>query len=372
MLRTKSRWLSARAAATASRRDYLATLEAGWRRHLEPKPPEAPTVVSIFAGAGGSSLGYSMAGYRERLAVEWGRRAAATFRLNFPGVPLYEGDVAGLTGERALELAGGLAPGDLDVLDGSPPCQGFSVIGRRQFRDPRNELFGHFCRLLAAFRPRALVMENVWGMVKGPMKLVFARALAGLRAQGYHVRCRLLDAQYFGVPQRRKRLIFIGFRADLGLEPSHPAAQTLPPFTIEEAIGDLPAREQRPEIDHVWVEEAAIGTRTYRALEARAIRAGQKVVPNKPSSTRGWWDRVAPTLHCAAPGGRRPYLRHTPLVHPGELRSLSIRELARCSGFPDQFRLADPLYGGTDHFGNAVPPPMMRAIAEHVRGALGK
>ena len=97
-------------------------------------------MISLFAGCGGSSLGYSMAGYRELLAVEWDDHAVETFKLNFPDVPVWHGDIAELSVEECLRLAG-LRPGQLDVLDGSPPCQGFSTAGKRKIDDGRNQLF---------------------------------------------------------------------------------------------------------------------------------------------------------------------------------------------------------------------------------------
>jgi DNA (cytosine-5)-methyltransferase 1 len=102
--------------------DYPAFLEACWREHLKPKAEDAPTVISLFAGCGGSSLGYSMAGYRELLAVEWDDHAVKTFKLNFPDVPVWHGDIADLSVERCMEMAGLSGQGQLDVLDGSPPC----------------------------------------------------------------------------------------------------------------------------------------------------------------------------------------------------------------------------------------------------------
>ncbi|MBW7959864.1 MAG: DNA cytosine methyltransferase, partial [Candidatus Promineofilum sp.] len=156
--------------------DYPAHLEAMWQLHLAPREANAPTVISTFAGAGGSSLGYSMAGFRELLAVEWDDNAVETFRLNFPGVPVYHGDIAKLSVDECLDMAG-IATGDLDVLDGSPPCQGFSTAGKRQLDDPRNQLFREYVRLLRGLQPKVFVMENVSGMVKGKMKLVFVEIL---------------------------------------------------------------------------------------------------------------------------------------------------------------------------------------------------
>ena len=195
--------------------DYPAHLEACWREHLAPREPNAPTVISLFAGCGGSSLGYSMAGFRELLAVEWDDHAVETFRLNFPGVPVYHGDIAELSVGRCMEMAGLSGPGELDVLDGSPPCQGFSTAGKRRMDDGRNQLFREYVRLLRGLRPKVLVMENVSGMVKGKMKLIFVETLREVKGSGYRVSARLMNAMYFGVPQSRERMIFIGVREDL-------------------------------------------------------------------------------------------------------------------------------------------------------------
>ena len=127
--------------------NYPAHLEACWQEHLAPRAADAPTVVSLFAGCGGSSLGYSMAGFRELLAVEWDEHAVETFKANFPDVPVWQGDIAELSIEECLRLTG-LQPGELDVLDGSPPCQGFSTAGRRKMDDGRNQLFQEYVRLL--------------------------------------------------------------------------------------------------------------------------------------------------------------------------------------------------------------------------------
>jgi DNA (cytosine-5)-methyltransferase 1 len=196
--------------------DYPAYLAAAWAEHLAPRQADAPTVISTFAGGGGSSLGYSMAGFRELLAVEWDDNAVATFKLNFPDVPVYHGDICKLTVDECLKLAGLTGPRQLDVLDSSPPCQGFSTAGKRDFGDDRNQLFREFVRLLRGLQPKVFVMENVSGMVKGKMKLIFADILRELKASGYVVSARLLNAMWFGVPQSRERMIFIGVREDLG------------------------------------------------------------------------------------------------------------------------------------------------------------
>lgn len=214
---------------------YVDRLNAAWDQHLAPRTVDAPTVISTFAGCGGSSLGYSMAGFRELLAVEWDDNAVATFQLNFPDVPVYHGDIAKLSVDECLRLVK-IKPGELDVLDGSPPCQGFSTAGNRRLDDPRNDLFREFVRLLRGLRPHVFVMENVSGMVKGKMKLVFAECMRELKASGYFVSARLMNAMYFDVPQSRQRMIFIGVRDDLGITPSHPMAMCKP-VSVSEALG---------------------------------------------------------------------------------------------------------------------------------------
>lgn len=193
--------------------NYSDLLNEMWKLHLEPRQPDTPTVISTFAGGGGSSLGYSMAGYNELLAVEWDDNAVETLRLNFPDLRIYHGDIAKLSVEQCLEMAQ-IEPGELDVFDGSPPCQGFSTAGKRILNDPRNQLFREYIRLLRGLRPKVFVMENVSGMVKGKMKLVFAEIMKELKASGYQVSARLMNAMYFNVPQSRQRMIFIGVRDD--------------------------------------------------------------------------------------------------------------------------------------------------------------
>ncbi len=342
--------------------EYPQLLAAAWAEHLAPRAADAPTVVSTFAGAGGSSLGYSMAGFRECLAVEKNDNAVATFRCNFPEVPVFHGDITQLTEAQAFELTG-LAPGALDLLDGSPPCQGFSTAGRRQAGDPRNQLFREFVRLLQGFRPRAFVMENVSGMVKGAMRLVFAEVLSSLKAAGYRVSARLLNAMYFHVPQSRARMIFIGVREDLGIEPGHPGALSRP-VTMRQAIGDLPS-EQVPETGHIWLDESPAGRNTKTWHLARRARQGQRYAGQQ---RRFVWDGPCGTLltPSAEYQAMPPYLRSIG-CHPLYTRTLSLLEYKRIASFPDPFVFAGAWNFAYNRIGNSVPPLFMRAIARHVR-----
>ena len=218
--------------------DYPAHLNEQWEKHKTSKLPGAPTLISTFAGIGGSSLGYSMAGCKELLAVEWDDYCVDVFHDNFPDVPIYHGDIGELTLQQVFDITK-LEKGELDIFDGSPPCQGFSHAGKRRLDDDRNQLFLHFVRLLDGLQPKSFVMENVSGLVRGKMKLVFVEILKALKACGYKTSARLLDAQWFGVPQRRARIIILGIREDLGITPTHPVAQYAP-IAAEDAIADLP------------------------------------------------------------------------------------------------------------------------------------
>ncbi len=326
--------------------DYPAHLEACWLEHLKPREANAPTVVSTFAGAGGSSLGYSMAGFRELLAVEWNDNAIETFKLNFPDVPVYHGDIAKCSVSWVLEKTG-LTVGELDVLDGSPPCQGFSTAGKREFNDDRNQLFREYVRLLRGLRPKVFVMENVSGMVKGKMKLIFKDILTELKASGYKVSARLLNAMYFGVPQSRQRLIFVGVRDDLGIEPSHPEAETAG-TTVRQAIGHLPIGKQGkhdPQVIRAW---ELSDPRKVSADTTRYVGSFQSVRldPNKPSATQ-----------------IKAHLNWHYLV----ARQLSVLEAGLISSFPEAFHWCGNKSDYKRRIGNSVPPLMMRSIARHIR-----
>lgn len=317
------------------------------------------TVISTFSGCGGSSLGYQLAGGKVLLAVEWDDNAVVTYRLNFPDTPIYHGDIGKLTVKECCERAG-VKPGELDILDGSPPCQGFSTAGKRDFGDDRNQLFREFARLLRGLRPKVFVMENVSGMVKGKMKLIFAECLQELKASGYKVKARLLNAMYFNVPQSRERMIFVGVRKDVGAEPGHPKARGTPTI-VKDAFRGLSMTVQDPTVGHCWVD-AKPGSKTLKALQV--TRQGE-TLRGFTMSRRLALGKVAGTIQTGGvalgyPGSSWP-------SHPTEHRGISMREAARLASFPDDFSFGADWRQGAKRIGNSVPPNFMRAIAEHIR-----
>jgi DNA (cytosine-5)-methyltransferase 1 len=319
-----------------------------------------PTVISTFAGCGGSSLGYKLAGFHELLAVEWEQNAVDTFRLNFPDVPVFHGDIAKLSVDECLRLAGGIKSGELDVFDGSPPCQGFSTAGKRKFDDPRNSLFKEFARLLEGLQPKVFVMENVTGMVKGPMKQAYLQIVKTLRECGYQVKGEVMNAMYYNVPQSRERVIIIGVRNDLGVLPSHPKPQTKP-MSVREALVGCDDDSGAPFPD--WLKRAAkemdAGNFNHQHVMKAFLR--HKGTPGSSASFKLLaWDR-----HCCTIA--KSWIAAAGIGHPDRERYLSAGELKRLASFPDQYKFAGNFEKITERIGNSVPPNLMRAIAEHIK-----
>lgn len=336
--------------------DYPAHLKQCWQEHLQPKAEGALTVISLFAGCGGSSLGYSMAGFRELLAVEWDNNAVEIFRHNFPDVPIYCGDIGELATTELLDRAN-LQMGDLDILDGSPPCQGFSKAkGKRNTDDKRNQLFREYVRILREIQPKVLIMENVTGLVQGKMKIIFAKILRELKDSGYQVTARVMNTKYFNVPQARQRVIFVGTRNDITTKPTHPGPQNKP-MKLKAALYDYPQGLSDGEFT---------GERLNIAKRIKPHGDGADVIKNHSFGLqRLCWEFPCRTMvamvgkpHSSFGGG---------LIHPDENRHLNIAEAKRIMSFPDEFDLVGNFQEQWKRLGNSVPPLFMRAIAKHIK-----
>ncbi|MCP5016917.1 MAG: DNA cytosine methyltransferase [Ketobacter sp.] len=310
-----------------------------------PRDKNAPTVISTFAGGGGSTTGYHMAGYRELLAVEWDDNAVETLRLNYPDLDIYHGDIAKLSVDEVLTRTG-LNVGELDILDGSPPCQGFSTAGKRVMSDPRNQLFREYIRLLRGIMPKVFVMENVSGMVKGKMKLVFVDILKELKVSGYKVSARLLNAKYFHVPQSRERLIFIGVREDLGIEPSYPKAES----------GEIPFVEDRE-----YDKSLKLSDDEFWKLKEHKRKQAEK--GNSFSYHVHKKGHVFRTLKKTETGGDRSLIK----CGKETVRKPSDDEYRRIGSFPQGYVFHGGVLDLSKRIGNSVPPLFMEAIARHIR-----
>lgn len=328
--------------------------------------PNGYRVASLFSGCGGSSLGYRMAGFKVVYANEFVEAAADTYRANMAaGTWLDQRDIRTVEASDLLELIG-LRPGELDVLDGSPPCASFSTAGKREklwgktkaYSDTRqrsDDLFFEFARMVDGVRPRVFVAENVSGLIKGTAKGYFLEILAALKRPGYRVAARLLDAQWLGVPQARQRLIFVGVRDDLGLDPVHPK-----PLRYRFSIRDA--------LPWIWSGDGAFPVEAETDIRRFAIGAEwNKMRPGEQSKRYFQLQRPDPNGPCPTLTAGGGALSIASVVHPLEPRRFSIAELRRLCSFPDDFVLTGKYAQQWERLGRAVPPVMMQAIAGTIR-----
>ena len=375
---------------------------------INATPWNGLNVVSTFSGAGGSCLGYRMAGYKILWASEFVPAAAEVYRANHPTSILDTRDIREFGADEIL-AALGMNAGDIDLLDGSPPCASFSTAGKRQkhWGQVRNysdveqrtdDLFLEFARILEGLQPKVFVAENVSGLVKGAAKGYFKLILARLKAAGYRVRAQLLDAQWLGVPQARQRVFFVGVRNDLHREPVFP-----PPLPYRYSVRDAIPWLQRftTGINPAAGTETVVGRREHPtsapspAIMATGVAgsfASQHRVEGEPpvepeSSMEGYatgraWEKIGgvgasaryyqlirPDPHHPSPtitaAGGNPGLAS--VAHPHDKRKFSIAELRRLCAFPDDFILTGTYSQQWERLGRAVPPVMMRAVAETIR-----
>jgi DNA (cytosine-5)-methyltransferase 1 len=384
------------------------------------------TAVDLFSGAGGASLGLVEAGFDLRLAVEMDALAASTHKKHLPG-NVFVGDIRNLHRDDLLNSAE-VHPGELDLLFAGPPCQGFSMIGPRQTTDIRNTLFLEVLRSVAIMRPRAVVIENVPGIVTLADGRFLSSILEGLQEIGYQAACAELLAAQYGAPQMRWRLVIIAWRNDLGIpagygfpQPNYGEAgigdlvsnATIPEHAYKgfintrSAIGDLPpvsAGETvfdyngRPRHSYQRKSRALLNGTIMRRAELHdhyAPALGPKTLERigllKPG--QDWRDLPFEYL----PGSMQRALRkdHTrryrrmtwdgiprsiitrfrdpksgEYTHPAQNRTISIREAARIQGFPDWFSFAGPNTSKYLQVGNAVPVQLARAIALEVASCM--
>ena len=300
-------------------------------------------VASTFSGAGGSCTGYRMAGFKVVWANEFVPAAQASYKANCAEDSILDCRDIKLVQASEILAATGLKVGELDIFDGSPPCQAFSTAGKREkgwgkdksyehgAKQKNETLFDEYTRLLRGLKPKVFVAENVSGLVKGTAKGYFLEILAALKASGYRVTCRVLDAQWLGVPQQRQRTIFIGVREDLNLEPAHPK-----PLAYRYSVRDaLPWIVSHQQVTGGKWEYEKRKDRPSNSVRAQGV--GQLIVEAEINS-----------------GGI-------------EKRKFTINELKRICAFPDDFVLLGTYAQQWERLGNSVPPLMMKAIASTIR-----
>lgn len=374
----------ARAQTTLFNRDYVLRLQHLWGQHLITKDKKLDA-LSLFSGCGGFSLGFSAAGFKIKGYLELDEDLRRIYSTNFPTAECLGGDISEIENSAIEGFAGKL--GNVDVLIGGPPCQGFSLTGKRQVADPRNFLFKSYMKFVDAFNPKIAVVENVslltsmrnpqGGWVKDDIANEFSE-------RGYKLRLFDVNAKYYGVPQSRSRVFFVATRGDLDVAPSFPSpthgnldglfGHTRSIVTFGDACSDL-----------VYLESGeASSDPMHRAVNHPAhvinwlwdVKEGFSAHDNVDPSMRppsGYnttykrqvWSEPAATVQTTfgmISGSRN--------VHPIATRALTMREACRLQSFPDQFKFL-----GTDGairtgIGNAVPPLLAYKIAKHLADLL--
>lgn len=371
------------------------------RTDMERTGTHKPTVVDLFCGAGGLSHGFEQAGYEVLFGTDIDATFGRTFMASHPVAKFVAKPIQDLTVEEVMAAAR-LVPGQLDVLVGGPPCQGYSVYNHgRGEHDPRAGLFREYLRLLRGLQPKWLVMENVTGLTSISGGALIKQILAEIKAAGYgDVDYRILKAENYGVPQERRRVVFVGNRLGLPVQfPKHSHdGQQIPFTTVWDAIGDLPAIFEKGQFEAgIDYPEPPQG-RYQRIMRRSASRIENHYGPrlSKVNLDRvrhipqgGSWRDVPVDLlpegmkrakrsdHTKRYGRPRPTdlsctiltkcdIHWGAYIHPIQNRPFTVREAARLQSFPDDF----VFYGSmTEQFvqvGNAVPPLMAKAIAETI------
>lgn len=335
-------------------------------------------------------LGMKSAGVEVVLSNEMEADFAKTHELNFPDSKMINGDVS-LVDFRA-ELRGiGLKPGDIDIVAGGPPCQGFSTVGKKNLRDPRNSLFAQFLRAVEEVEPKYVIFENVSGFKRLYSGQIYEKVLRGLSELGFDHISEILNARDFGAPQSRERTIILAWRKGLKPVSMPPATHgaSRPFLTLLEAISDLPYLHPGEErVDYLCDPENAYQGQMRAAgavlTEHSCARYGDRMrlviskvppggsVMDLPEELRpkGYFKNTYARLVPDAPSPTITRNFGTPsssrCIHPFQNRALSTREGARIQGFPDHYRFHGSKGRKNLQIGNAVPPILGEVLARQV------
>ena len=335
-------------------------------------PKKLLTAIDLFSGSGGLTLGLKQAGFRVIGAVDCDSLAAETYRENHKKTVLWETDIRDLS---VLEVSSwlGLSAGELDLLAGCPPCQGFSSMrtlnGKRDVNDPRNELVFEFLRFIRELEPKAIMMENVPGLARDRRLAEFCKEIEKF---GYSPVCDILNAADFGVPQRRHRMVLLAGKRG---RPNF-ALQDRKRYTVRDAIASLPPAGESNDCLHDQPEKRSArilnlirsipkdGGSRMDIGAANQLDCHKKCNGFKDVYGRMSWNDIAPTITggCVNPSKGR-------FLHPSCDRAITLREAALLQTFPKDyfFSLKRGKMPAAELIGNALPPEFIRRHAIEVR-----
>lgn len=352
------------------------------------------TVVDLFAGVGGLSYGFAHnPNFEIIFANEYDKDIATAYSLNHPNVHMIQGDIRDITKEQIDNLLNGKT---VDIIVGGPPCQSYSTLGKRQM-DERAHLFEEYCRVLSIIQPHMFVFENVSGLMSMQGGKLINVIIDEFNKLGYSVKCQLLNAVNYGVPQYRDRVILVGMKNNNVFsypQPTH-GDGLLPLVTVEDAFSDLPVlKSGQSATEYVSAPKNKFqaflrqnsstltentaptnGEHLVRIMEALPDGGSKDDLPEeiRPKSGYGntyakmWWKKPAPTVtrNFATPSSSR-------CVHPRDSRAMTTREGARLQSFPDDYMFYGSRSMKNLEIGNAVPPLLSIEIAKCVLDALNQ
>lgn len=363
-----------------SYRDELSNL---YNRAIAPKAANAPKAIALFSGCGGLSLGFAAEGFNLVGHVEIEDSANQIYENNFKGSKLLGNDICEISDEQMKNWTN--TYGDIDVIIGGPPCQGFSLAGKRDSYDIRNQLYTYYVHMVSVIRPKIFVMENVrllTSMKTPDGKLFIDCIVASFSEVGYHITKREIDSSDYGVPQSRERVILVGVRDDMVNQFSFPAGEYVNDqqsnllfeskhkLTFRDATFDLKALESgekssdllhwsivHPEHVIKWLKDVPEG---YSAHE----NANPELRP--PSGFNTTYKRIVWDEPCSTISTNFSMISGCRNVHPTSTRSLTIREATRAQSFPDEFVFTGKWGDIRKAIGNAVPPLLAAVIAKEI------
>lgn len=336
-------------------------------------------IIDCFCGAGGLSLGFEKAGFKVQYAFDLDEAAISTYKHNpqHHHGPAFVRDIYKVN-KKSIEEDLGHELGDIDVIVGGPPCQGFSVQRRGDDNDPRNNLVLEYIRLILDIKPRFFVMENVGGLLSPRGLPYFKQLTETLGAAGYVIQKDKLLASNFGVPQKRKRVFIVGERtSNNSTKFQFPKPTTSTEKTVRDAIFDLMDKDETDVPNHKSDKLSEVNLKRIRAIkegegrdslpEELQLNCHKNHTEHRHLDTYGRmsWDQPSPTITARFDSFSRGRFGHPVLD-----RTITLREGARIQTFPDDFEFIGSKVEVARQIGNAVPVLLAQVVAEHLKKCL--
>ena len=346
-------------------------------------------VIDLFCGCGGFSQGFEQAGYRSVLGIDLWHDATTTYKYNFPDSAVINEDITKLSVDEII-IKANIKKEEVDVIIGGPPCQGFSISGKRMIDDPRNVLYKSFVEIVGEIKPKIFVMENVPGLVSMANGTIKDAVIEDFSSRGYNVTWKILSADDYGVPQHRRRVFFIGLNKNVFGQKSFefPKPFETSKVSCKDAISDLDfisdevaladaseyrlppqceyQKKMRKGSDVLWNHVATIHSQRTKEIIALVPDGG-----NYQSLPKELWGTRKVNIAWTRMDSQKPCFTidtgHNHHFHYKENRVPTARESARIQSFPDSFRFLGIKTSQLKQVGNAVPPLLSEAIALQIK-----